>query len=413
MLVLAVPCESAEEDSRSAASRWLGATAPDLTRDAYWDAHGIRLARVVELRTEERLSGPRVSYVLKVLSTLGEAATVDELVLPEEGLSWILKKGERAIPVLRPDDVVVVFSPVGTSVDSFASRIEPGGRFRFGDLQQIADLRDGKGGLAALTEGMFHGSRDVSLYCLRRMQSRVPPDVEGVMRRLDAVGQDKGRPPEARVLAIQLRWKLKALPAPERWESPLEYRMVRTAFLEADDEEILLRPFCNRLIEFESMRVETVELLTKLATDGSARPNVRRAAWRALSDWRLLNGLPDAVGMDRVLGVGVVLAMDSDPVVRGAGEGLLTSMKGSAVAGLAVDPDRVERIARKIEARISEAMAGEPPGVVEGRLRRLREMEADTLEGVRWEMESKSGEVSNEAVIEEYVKRIAKRFGKR
>ncbi len=219
-------------------------------------------------------------------------------------------------------------------------------------LVKIQGFRDGEGGLRSLSEGVFDDDPVVSLYCLKRMMTRFPPDVHGYIERLRRLRDTPASVKEvqelcdpatmvrrrdeiflktkARILAAQL---MLAMQSATR-DPDTQYHWLYRTFTDSKNEVgYQLDCFVNALLEFKDRSTETSEFLASLAANHSIREEIRLAAARGLERAKPLTCTPNIDIAQTVLCTGVLMLLDPDAKVRSAGLRCIASSARKAAEG--------------------------------------------------------------------------------
>lgn len=328
---------------------------PEVTSDAYWDTYHVCIVRVTKVGRDK---AGKEQVTFEVTQQISEGPSPDTRTVLLSHFWFGPDIDER--PRLEKNDSLVVFIKKKGRSQIAATKLDtpPEKSPLVKRLSRIAKLRANTGGIEALSEQVFDDDATVALYCLKRMATRSPVDVENYVSRLRDLRKKEAADVYVRLMASALANKLDSKPA----DSDEEYSWLRLAIARSKQKDwTQLAPLVDRLLDFEKKRSENVTFLSRLVQDDKNTHPVRIAAYGAFDDPRLfvfsnpkdaserifeacISMLKDRhleirrAGAHLLQGICVKLAHEADPAVSG---GYVDRAKASMAAAISVEKDEV------------------------------------------------------------------------
>ena len=152
----------------------------DLTQDAVWDREHVCAMTVESYRTENN----DVELTLKATHKFSGLDCPTELTCHGSMLCFDPFDYDRSVEC--GDTLLLIFRKGNLQPYIAALKIPqpPEDSSLVRRLTKISELRESKGGLMPLSEGVFDDDPVVASYCLKRMMTRYPPDAHGYIERL-------------------------------------------------------------------------------------------------------------------------------------------------------------------------------------------------------------------------------------
>ena len=312
---------------------------PDVTSDAYWDAHNIAIVRISEISNDDQGRSLITYTVRRSISDGGKPGT--ETVRSSH--LWFGMDEEP--PRLAVNQELILYKSKQGQEPVVASLVHETNRRQIAALLQIARLRTEAGPTQAILESAMDQDEVVSRYSLRRLLSNPPSQPpQGYVARLVQLRDQQSRPAVSRILSEELAEQLEG-----REKSDGEYSWLQDAIRQtpaADWTDI--KPFVDRIVEFEGKRRDNVVFLTGLVKQQNAQRQRRIAAYSSFDDPRMFHaGAPDQLS-DVIFDTCIQMLKDPDPVIRGAGAALLH--KGAARIASPHRSTYVERAKQAIQS---------------------------------------------------------------
>lgn len=336
---------------------------PDITSDEYWDTHHIAVVRVTGI--DKDVAGKdRVAH--RVELKISEGPMEQTRMHPLSHL-WFGLHIEEWPPVAINDTLVIYYAKEGPSAIVTAKLdTSPEESPLVNRLLRIASLRRNEGGLKALSEGVFDPDPPVALYCLKRLLKdsalEMPADY---IARLQELRGEEGRQAQVRLLASKLANRLQGREA----NSEEEYSWLRTAIAQSGQSDwTQLKPFVDRLLEFENKRSENIAFLAQLVRDAKKREAIRIAAYSAFEDPRLFRFSAPDTDSDKIFNACVEMLRDRKPLIRRAGAALLHNIC------VRPEPELKRRYMERAKTSIKAAGAVEKNGEVRYQLNNYLEL---------------------------------------
>jgi hypothetical protein len=289
---------------------------PDLASQEYWDTHYAGVVRATELEPD---AAGRLQLKWSLETTISDGSMEPVKALPASFLWFGADPTQR--PQIAAGDRLLVFYPKEgpPAVAAFKLDGDAANARLLRAAQRIADLRGRDA--AALSEGVFDDDPRVALYGLRallaRPELRLPDAFTQRLRRLRGQQSANG---QLRVMANAVVNRLEG----NEPGSNQEYEWLRNTVTSwKGDNWLEAKPLVDRLIDFQALRTDTVNLLVRIVKDPQRPQALRIAAYGALERPNLFRfSAPDGTS-DLIFATLTEMQKDPDPLIRRAGSVLV------------------------------------------------------------------------------------------
>lgn len=288
---------------------------PDITSDAYWNSHNICAVQIVDV-TKDHQNVPYITY--RVTTELSGPMTQQTGTIKLADL-WF-GVGEEAPTNLKTGDRLILYYPAEGPSRAAVTILDSTGNQLLDTLRHIARLRN-QPDMQAVMSDVFGDDSIVSLYCLKRLLSHPAPKANAdYITRLLAFRDDDKRGSRQRILADKLADELAGKPI----DSASEYTWAAKSLMTTTEEDWRqTQPFVDRLLEFESRRKESVDLLTNLVLDSNANQATRIAAYSVFTNPQMFKFEKPDLESERIFQTCRQMLKARDPIIRAAGAALL------------------------------------------------------------------------------------------
>jgi hypothetical protein len=336
---------------------------PDVTSDAYWDTHQIGAVRVTAAGKDEQ----NREYIIYQLERQLSGQLLEQAGTAVVSHLWFGINAEEP-PVIHVNDRLVLYIAKDGPAPLVAAKLDiTSERSQVLDiLVQISSLRANPGDLQGYMEGVFAGDPVLARYCLRHLLEQAALRASGTyVARLRQLRDEESRETKLRVLANRLAERLEGRPE----YSDTEYSWLQASLARSKaDQWTELRPFVDRLLEFEAKRPESVAFFARLATNPVSAQAVRIAAYSTFEDARMFHfEIPDALS-EQVTETCIQMLKDRESAIRAAGAALLHNIS------MRLSPENKSRYVDRSRAAIRDALAGESDPAIQNRLRHYLEL---------------------------------------
>jgi hypothetical protein len=332
---------------------------PDVTSDSYWDTHHIGAVRVTAAGKDEQ----NREYIIYELERQLTGQPPDRARAVIVSHVWFGINADEP-PLIGVNDRLVLYIAKDEPAPLVAAKLD--GSQVLDSLVQIAKLRANQGDLQAYMDGVFAGDPILSRYCLRYLsEQKVLPAPGNYVLRLRQLRDEESRETKLRVLANRLAERLEG-----RSEySDTEYSWLQASLSRSKTERWMdLRPFVDRLLEFETKRPESVAFFARLVGSLVSSQAVRIAAYSTFEDARMFRfENPDALS-EQITETCIQMLKDRESSIRAAGAALLYNIS------MRLNPENKSRYMDRSRTAMQNAFEDESDVAVRNQLAHYLEL---------------------------------------
>jgi hypothetical protein len=336
---------------------------PDVTSDAYWDTHHIGAVRVTAAGKDEQ----NREYIIYELERQLAGQPLEQARTVLVSHLWFGLNAEEP-PLIRVNDRLVLYIAKDEPAPLVAAKLDGalGGSQVLDSLVQIARLRANQGDLQAYMDGVFAGDPILSRYSLRHLlEQKALPAPGNYVLRVRQLRDEESRETKLRVLANRLAERLEG-----RSEySDTEYSWLQASLARSKTERWMdLRPFVDRLLEFETKRPESVAFFARLVGSLVSSQAVRIAAYSTFEDARVFRfENPDALS-EQITETCIQMLKDRESSIRAAGAALLYNIS------MRLNPENKSRYMDRSRTAIQNAFEDESDVAIRNQLANYLEL---------------------------------------
>ena len=288
---------------------------PDITSDPYWDNHKIGIVRITRIERDEH---GRSLLTYTVTRQISSSPIANNKTVRSSDLWFGMHVDE---PRLAVNQELLLYEAMQGNDPIVASCLDDTNREQVAALLAIARLRADRGVTQSVLDSCFDGNEVTAQYSLRRLLGDFPFRAPaGYEARLLQLRDQPRRSAQTRLLADTLLEKLRGRPE----ASDAEYSWLKDAIIHTPAADwTALKPFVDRIVQFDQKRQETISFLTGIVRQQNAPLELRIAAYSTFDDPRMFHfDAPDPPS-DLLFETSIRMLNDSDPTIRRAGAALL------------------------------------------------------------------------------------------